>query len=68
LIDTLRTFIVKSLINTQWIEVVRILRFRRLVCIQKMHVFLKGTQAVRIEFVVYNKSCQYSMFYTNKML
>jgi len=27
----------------------------------------KGTQAVRIEFFVYIKSCQYSMFYTNKM-
>ena len=28
----------------------------------------KGIQAVRIEFFVYIKSCQYSMFYTNKML
>jgi hypothetical protein len=29
---------------------------------------VKGTQAVGIEFFVYMKSCQYSMFYTNKML
>ena len=28
---------------------------------------IKGTQAVGIEFFVYIKSCQYSMFYTNKM-
>jgi hypothetical protein len=26
---------------------------------------IKGIQAVRIEFFVYTKSCQYSMFYTN---
>ena len=25
------------------------------------------TQAVRIKFFVYVKSCEYSMFYTNKM-
>jgi hypothetical protein len=31
-------------------------------------IIIKGTQAVRIEFFVYIKSCQYSMFYTNKML
>ena len=28
---------------------------------------IKGIQAVRIYFFVYIKSCQYSMFYTNKM-
>jgi len=28
---------------------------------------IKGTQAVRIDFFGYIKSCQYSMFYTNKM-
>jgi hypothetical protein len=27
--------------------------------------FLKGIQAVRIEFFLYIKSCHYSMFYTN---
>jgi hypothetical protein len=27
----------------------------------------EGIQAVRIEFFFYIKSCQYSMFYTNKM-
>jgi hypothetical protein len=26
---------------------------------------IKGIQAVRIEFLLYIKSCQYSMFYTN---
>jgi hypothetical protein len=26
---------------------------------------IKGIQDVRIEFFVYTKSCQYSMFYTN---
>ena len=30
----------------------------------KTHNFLKGIQAVRIEFFVYIKSCHYSMLYT----
>ena len=30
-------------------------------------IIVKGKQAVRIEFFVYIKSCQYSMFYINKM-
>ena len=34
---------------------------------KKLQHFFKGTQAVRIQFVVYIKSCQYSMFYTSKM-
>ena len=34
---------------------------------KSIELMLKGIQAVKIDYFVYIKSCQYSMFYTNKM-